>query len=165
MNPGSIEGIYSQIILPEYRANKDPRLLEYWDMVIRRETEKVANKKLDVEQRDWTQVKKPRLQWSRSQDVLLLGQRNKAILEMFSLVKNFPGHPEAPNWISQLEVVLVPPAVTETPAEALPPPLIPGVPRVAPPAAVPSAVPGVVPARPAPPATRPVVPTAGVPPR
>jgi hypothetical protein len=163
LGPGNIDGIYNSIILPEYRANKDPRLMDYWDMVLKRETERAAEKKLDVEQRDWAQVKKPKLQWARTQDVLLLGYRNKAIGEMFNLVKAFPNHPEAVNWISQLEVVLTPPAASFAPSETPAPALIPGVPQVSAPspvpAAVPANVPGVAPVRPPvpPTTTRPIV--------
>jgi hypothetical protein len=106
--PGNLEGIYNAIILPEFRLTKDPRLLDYWEVFIKREGEKAAEHKLDVDQRDWSQVKLPSLRWSRAQDVLLLGYRNRAILEMFNLVKSFPQHPEVPSWISQLEGVLVP---------------------------------------------------------
>jgi hypothetical protein len=138
--PGNVDGIYNAIILPEYRATKDARLLEYWDMVLKRETEKAAEKKLDVEQRDWTQIKRPSILWGRSQDVLLLGYKNRAIGEMFNLVKTFPQHPEAQNWISHIETLLLggltPPAPS-APAPGLATPT-PGV--VPAPVAVPSAV-------------------------
>ncbi len=106
--PGNFDGIYNAIILPEFRATKDQRLLDYWEVFIKRESDKAADHKLDVDQRDWSQVKLPSLRWSRAQDVLLLGYRNRAIIEMFNLVKSFPQHPEVPNWIGQLEGVLVP---------------------------------------------------------
>ncbi|MGB8168672.1 MAG: hypothetical protein WCF18_14340, partial [Chthoniobacteraceae bacterium] len=34
MTPGDLEGIHQTLILPEYRAAKDPRILDYWDRVI-----------------------------------------------------------------------------------------------------------------------------------
>lgn len=108
--PGNLDGIYNAIILPEFRAAKDPRLLEYWDLIIKRETERAAARKLDVEQRDWSQVRFPSLRWARAQDVLILGYRNRAIGEMFTLVKSFPQHPEAANWIGQIEALITPPA-------------------------------------------------------
>lgn len=141
--PGNVDGIYTSIILPEFRAMKDPRLLDYWDMHLKRETEKAAERKLDVDQRDWTTVKRPSILWARSQDVLLLGYKNRAIGEMFNIVKAFPQHPEAPGWIAQIEAAILPAgappvtAPTGTPAAA-----IPG--SVAPPVAVPPAT-GTVP--------------------
>ncbi len=117
--PGNIEGIYGSIILPEFRASKDPRLLEYWDLRIKLETERVTEAKLDVEQRDWAQIKRPNLLWSRAQDVLLLGQKNRAITEMFNLVKTHPQHPNVTGWISAIEGILAAaaaPAVSPAPA-------------------------------------------------
>lgn len=114
--PGNVEGIYSQIILPEFRNTKDPRLLEYWDLRIKQETERAAEKKLDVEQRDWLQIRRPSLLWSRAQDVMLLGQVNRAIGEMFNILKSNPQHPNASSWISTLEGFAAPAAVPATPA-------------------------------------------------
>ena len=129
--PGNVEGIFQSIILPEFRAAKDPRLLEYWDLRIKQETERAAERKLDIEQRDWTQIKRPSLLWSRAQDVMLLGQKNRALGEMFNLVKTFPQHPSAPSWIARIESALLPgaapaatPPVAPAPAAStLPPPV------------------------------------------
>lgn len=122
--PGNVDGIFGQIILPEFRATKDPRLLEYWDVRLKQETERAAEKKLDVDQRDWTQVRRPGLLWTRAQDVMLLGQKNRAIGEMFNLVKTFPQHPNVHGWISAIEAAIAPP-ISTTPA--LPPvPATPG---------------------------------------
>ena len=131
---GNVDGIYNSVILPEYRASKDPRLLEYWDMVLKRETDRAAQRKLDVEQRDWTQVKRPSILWNRAQDVLLLGQKNRALGEMFNLIKTFPQHPDAGNWLTHLEGLVAP-----QPAAAAPAPAANPTGAVTPPAAVPSA--------------------------
>jgi hypothetical protein len=107
MTPGNVDGIYGSIILPEFRATKDPRLLEFWDMKIKLETEKASEKKLDVEQRDWLQVRRPGLQWGRTQDMIVLGLKNRAIAEMVSILKANPQHPSVPNWISAIEGALL----------------------------------------------------------
>jgi hypothetical protein len=147
LGAGNVDGIYNSVILPEYRASKDPRLIEYWDMVLRREADRVAKRKLDVESRDWNTLKKPSILWNRAQDVLALGQRNRAIGEMFNVIKSNPQHPEAKQWIAQLETVLVPPAVpAAAPATPAAAPGTPAVPAVPAPAPIPSATtPGAVP--------------------
>lgn len=141
--PGNVDGIYNAIILPEFRAMKDPRLLEYWDLKIKTESERAAEKKLDVEQRDWTQVTLPNLQWARAQDVMLLGQKNRAIGEMFRLVKSFPQHPSTASWISSLEGLIL--AATAPAAVATIPPAAPAggvvAPVPVPPATAPAAAP------------------------
>lgn len=110
MVPENVTGIFNAIILPEFRASKDPRLLEYWDMVLKGGADGIYPGMPDFEERRWTQVRRPSLLWSRSQDVVLLGQRNRAITEMFNLVKTYPQHPEAAGWMGQLEGYLNPSA-------------------------------------------------------
>jgi hypothetical protein len=160
--PGNVDGIYNNIILPEYRATKDPRLLEYWDMILKRETDRAAEKKLDVDQRDWAQIKRPSILWGRAQDVYLLGQRNRAVGDMFNIVKTFPQHPEAPGWITQIESMLMSASAPAPAASTVPTvpaaTVAPG--SVPPPVPVPSATAVPVPTAiivPTPPATGPAV--------
>jgi len=143
--PGNLDGIYNGIILPEFRANKDPRLLEYWDMEMRKGQQRIDPGMADYDERQWTQVRLPRLQWSRAQDVFLIGQRNRAVTEMFTLIKAQPQHPDAAAWITQLESLLAPASAAHpAPGRAVPPPV------AVPTATVPSAT--IVPS--APPAAR-----------
>jgi hypothetical protein len=108
MQPGNVTGIFNAVILPEFRATKDPRLLEYWEMEIKRAQEAASKKKLDVDQRDWLQVRRPSLLWRRAKDMELLGLRNRALSEMFSLVKAYPEHPDFASWTEALDAVLNP---------------------------------------------------------
>ena len=151
MIPGNLDGIYQSIILPYFRATKDVRLLEYWDLAIKREADSAAERRLDIEQREWTQVKRPALLWARSQDVLLLGLRNRAISEMFNVLKTFPHHPEAKTWVTQLEDTIKTPASTASPLT--PAPITPPAPRAGvPPPSAPLPAATIVPAPPKTPA-------------
>ena len=132
--PGNVNGIYNAIILPEFRATKDPRLLEYWDMMIRKEQEGIYAGMPDFEERQWSQVKRPAMLWSRAQDLLLIGQRNRAVTEMYNLIKAFPQHPDSAGWIAQLEGLIASP-VQATPSAAT----ILNSGTVAPPATIPPA--------------------------
>ncbi len=139
--PGNVNGIYTTIILPEFRAAKDPRILDYWDMVIRKGQENIYAGMPDYEEKQWSQVKRPSLLWARAQDTLVIGLRNRAITEMFNLIKAFPQHPEAAGWISQLEqLVSASPAAaaagtqprgTVAPPATVPPATSPGNPPTA----------------------------------
>lgn len=120
MNAGNVDGIYNQIILPELRASRDPRILEYWDMRLKRETEAATRSKLAFDLEKFNQVRRPDLLWSRAKDVLLIGQRNRALGEMFNLVKTFPNHPHADEWVASIEQTLAPPAA-DTPLAPPPP--------------------------------------------
>ena len=129
--PGSITGIYNAIILPEFRESRDPRLMDYWDMMLRKGQESLYAGMPAFEERQWTQVNKPLMQWSRAQDLLLIGLKNRAVTEMYNLIKAHPLHPESAHWISQLEQIVAPaPSLDPTS-------LVPG--SVAPPAAIPAA--------------------------
>ena len=91
--------------------------------MIKKEQENIYAGMPDFEERQWSQVKRPAMLWARCQDMLLLGQRNRALTEMFNLIKAFPQHPEAASWISQLEQAITPPSAATIQNNAfLPPP-------------------------------------------
>jgi hypothetical protein len=112
-SPGNVEGIFQQIILPELRVAKDPRVIEYWEVKLRREADAVSKSKLHFEIDRFNEIRRPELLWSRAEDLALIGQPNRAATEMLTLIKNYPVHPNGPQWIAQLEELLMPkPAVT-----------------------------------------------------
>ena len=119
MVPGNVDGIFQKIILPELRAQHDPRLLEYWDMKVKREGEAAARSRLAFDLDRFNQIRRPELLWNRAEDELALGQRGKAINDMFNVIKANPTHPNASAWVSKLETVIAPPtAPASTPAGA-----------------------------------------------
>jgi hypothetical protein len=106
--PGNFDGIYQNILLPEMRALKDVRIIEYWDNKIKREGEAATRSQKTFEIDKFNQVRRPSLIWSRNQDLAAVGQRNRAIADMFAQIKAFPNHPEASAWIMELEQMLAP---------------------------------------------------------
>jgi len=114
-SPGSVDGIFQKIILPELRAEKDPRIVEYWDMKLKQEAEAATKAKLSFEADKFNQVRRPTLLWSRAQDVLIIGQRNRALADMFKIIQTYPTHPDAATWMSALEQLLAPPAAAPAP--------------------------------------------------
>jgi hypothetical protein len=107
--PGNLDGIYTQIILPEMRAERDPRIVDYWDYKLKQEGEAAVKTKLAFDLDKFTTLRRPTLLWSRAEDMLAVGQKNRGIGEMFTLIRTFPQHPEAAGWITELEGVLAPP--------------------------------------------------------
>ena len=114
MTPGDLEGIHQAIILPEYRSTKDQRILDYWERVLRRESEAVARRKVDYEEKRFATVRRPELVWARAEDLYQIGLKNRAITEMVAVLRTNPLHPRAEGWISQLEAML--PAGAKAPA-------------------------------------------------
>ncbi len=106
MSPGNMDGIYQKTIQPELRKQKDPRIVEYWDSKIQREASQATKSSLAFDAGKFDQVRKPSLLWNRAEDVLSIGQKNRAATDMFALVKGYPTHPEAAKWVARLEEVL-----------------------------------------------------------
>ncbi len=120
-SPGNVDGIYQKTILPQMRKNKDARIIQYWDGRITRESKRVSEGKVAFNIEQFNLVQKPTLLWQRAEDLLAIGQRNRAINEMFSIIKNFPDHPDTPTRIASLEKTLTPepaPATAQAPTTA-----------------------------------------------
>jgi hypothetical protein len=145
MVPGNYDGIYASIVLPELRQQKDVRILEYWDGKLKREADAATKSKLTFEVDKFNTIRRPTLWWNRTQELVHLGQKNRAITEMYNLIKGFPLHPEADTWIAALETLVAPPApvppdsaipgatpvppTTATPTSPAPTVAVPGAPR------------------------------------
>ncbi len=120
MSAGNVDGIYSTIVLPVFREQKDPRILEYWDLKLRLGAEEATRNKLDFEAGKFNVETRPQLLWQRAQDMAAIGQKNRAMSEMFTLVKTYPAHPNAAAWLASLEQQLAQ-ALTPAPAPVIPP--------------------------------------------
>jgi hypothetical protein len=120
LNPGNLDGIYTKIILPELRGLKDQRVFEYWDMKLKREADKASQSKLAFEIEKFNTMRRPVLLWGRALEFVNLGMKNRAATEMFGLIKAYPTHPDADEWLNTLEQLLAPPpaAPAATPASA-----------------------------------------------
>ncbi|MEI6561373.1 MAG: hypothetical protein WCO68_04720 [Verrucomicrobiota bacterium] len=119
-SPGNVDGMYQKTLLPYFRQNKDPRVIAYWDDKIQQEAQKASSSVLAFKIEQFNKVTRPQLYWKRAQDILTINQRNRAMGEMISLIRNYPDHPDLNNWISTLEGMLAPPAAA-TPAPSATP--------------------------------------------
>ncbi len=118
--PGNIDGMWQKVILPEMRAQKDPRILDYWGNKLDAESSAAtrSGRTFDVER--FNTIRRPSLMWQRAQDLLAIGQKNAAVNVMFALIKENPAHPEEASWVAALEGILKPPA--PEPASVVPAP-------------------------------------------
>jgi len=115
MSPGKADQIAAKFLLPLWRKGKSPALLGYWDGKIAKESMAAGTAKLDFEERNFASVRKPDLLWQRAQEYLVLEQPNRAISEMFALIKVYPNHPNVTQWIDTLRKTLSPAATPVAP--------------------------------------------------
>ena len=118
--PGNIDGIYTNIILPELRLAHDPSALEYWDLKYNREADAATRTQLAFDLEKFTSLRRPVLMWSRAEEMLLIGYKNRALREMLSVIRGNPLHPDAVTWIARLDQLLAPPAEDAAPAAPAP---------------------------------------------
>jgi hypothetical protein len=113
-SPGNVDQIYQKFLLPYMRKNRDPRLIQYWDQKISDETAAASSATAAFSTDRFNQTRRPQLLWSRAEDLIVINQRNQALSEMYTIVKNFPTHPDAAKWIDELQGLLTAPAVSAT---------------------------------------------------
>lgn len=114
--PGNYDGIYERTILPVMRSKKDTRIVEYWDLRIQREEKRAEENKLAFGKDQFSQVERPALLWKRAKDLIAVGLKNRAMNDMFAVIRAHPEHKEASQWISELQKLAAPPAPAATPA-------------------------------------------------
>jgi hypothetical protein len=155
-NPGNFDGIWEKVVLPEMRDERDPHLLDYWDMMLQKKADEANRSRLAFDVDKYNSIVVPALLWGKFGDMIIVGQKNQAYANMLSLIKKYPTHPDAKGWVSQFEELLAPPkpAAAAAPASASEPtapvaaPVAPGLAPVAPgaaPVGPDSAPPGLVP--------------------
>lgn len=118
MQPGDVDGIYSAIILPEFRKNRDARVLEYWDLKIKLEGEAVKLKPA-FDQEKFAKERRGELLWHRGKEFNEIGLHNRCINELFQVLRSFPQHPQFRGWVTELQGIISPAAapVAGAPAE------------------------------------------------
>ena len=102
-SPGHVDGIYQNTLLPYYRQNKDQKAVTYWDDKIQAESLRATNSRLTFRIEQFNNVRRPLLQWSRAEEEIAIGQRNRGMGEMLELIKTSPRHPDVADWIKKLE--------------------------------------------------------------
>jgi hypothetical protein len=105
-SPGDIDGIYQSTLLPYYRQSKDPRAVAYWDQKLQIDTQKASATNSAFQIDLFNRVKRPQLLWNRAKDEIAIGLKNKGIADMADIIRAYPDHQDAADWITQLEAML-----------------------------------------------------------
>jgi len=115
LTPGNYDGIFKNVVLPEFRAEKDQRVFEYWDIKMKKESDLAYKTRLKFEIDKYETLRKPTLLWNKAQEYVNIGLKNHGMSEMYNILKAYPTHPDADDWVAKLESMLLPPVPAATP--------------------------------------------------
>ena len=107
--PANIEAIGNKVIFPELIKNKDARVIQYLDKRLKQENDIAMASRDAITINNFNHVKKPEILWQRAETLLLVGQRNQALLEMRQVVANWPQHPKREEWLNALQSAITNP--------------------------------------------------------
>jgi len=109
---GDVGGILEKNIRPILRDAKDPRLLQTWDLEMKMQADAITSGRLAHQADVFNAVTRQRLIFQRAQDMIILGQPNRALGEMLGLVRSYPEHPDFPQWMAKIREQINRPAAT-----------------------------------------------------
>lgn len=106
LKPGDISGILDKDVRSVFRKAKDPRLIETWEYEMQVKADRVTATRLDHDAADFNTVTRPQMQFSRANDMILIGQKNRGIAEIYSMIKTYPTHADFSQWVQRLRELL-----------------------------------------------------------
>jgi len=118
LTAGNLAGILEKNVRSQLREQKDPRLIDTWDMEMKLLADRATSGRLEFVAADFNTVTRPKLIFSRANDMILIGQKNRGVSDIYALVKSNPQHPDFSKWVSRLRELLKKPS--EAAAEATP---------------------------------------------
>ncbi|CAN5429908.1 hypothetical protein BH09VER1_BH09VER1_30480 [soil metagenome] len=121
LKPGDISGILDKDVRSVFRKSRDPRLIETWEYEMKVKADRVTATRLDHDATDFNTVTRPQMQFNRANDMILIGQKNRGIAEIYSMIKTYPTHADFSQWVQRLRELLktsapAPAAAAESPA-------------------------------------------------
>jgi len=104
--PGDVGGILEKNVRSILREKKDPMLLQTWDVQLKVEADRITEGRLQHEIDKFNNVTRPKLLFKRAQDMVIVGQPNRAAGEMVALLRANPTHPDFSSWLSTVRGLL-----------------------------------------------------------
>ncbi len=106
LKPGDLSGILDKDVRSVFRKAKDPRIIETWEYEMKVKADRVTATRLDHAADDFNTVTRPQMQFSRANDMILIGQKNRGIAEIYSMIKTYPTHADFGQWVQRLRELL-----------------------------------------------------------
>lgn len=113
--PGNVAGILDKNVRTILRKEKSPQLVQTWDLQMKVEADRVTEGRSEHQAEQFNTVARPRLLFSRAQDMILVGQPNRGLNEMIQIVRTYPVHPDFDKWIAAIRKVIKPPSEDTSP--------------------------------------------------
>ncbi len=114
-NPGNLSGILEKNVRTVFREEKSPKVIDTWDYEMQFEAARVTTGRLAHAADSFNTVNRPKMEFSRANDMILSGQKNRGTAEILTLVRTYPTHPDFGTWVARLKELLTPSAQTPTP--------------------------------------------------
>ncbi len=108
--PGDIVDMYDKVIVQAARDKKKEDMASLWDTGLNTEASFRRLRLADGEFTVWEATGYPNLRWQRAQDLAQNGSNPvTGMAEMLKVIKDYPNHPNSPDWIKQLRDMVTPP--------------------------------------------------------
>ncbi len=114
-NPGNLSGILEKNVRTILREEKSPKVIDTWDFEMKYEADRITTGRLAHAADSFNTVNRPKMQFSRANDLILIGQTNRGTSEILALVRTYPQHPDFGTWVARLKQLLAPPTPAPTP--------------------------------------------------
>lgn len=104
--PGDVRGILEKNVRAVLRERKDPELIPTWDLEMKIEAGRITTGRSDYQVDQFNSITRPAMLFKRAQDLILVGQPNKGLLEMVALVRSYPTHPDFSTWLARIRELI-----------------------------------------------------------
>lgn len=113
--PGDVAGILEKNVRPLMREMKDPQLIPTWDLQLKIEADRRTEARSEFQIEKFNSTTRPTLLFKRAQDMVLIGQPNRGVVEMVGVLRANPSHPDFGAWLAEVRRLLNPPQAQTSP--------------------------------------------------
>ena len=107
--PGDIIDMYDKVIIAAAREKKKDDMPTLWDTALNTEATLRRVRLADGDYSVWESSIYPNLRWQRATDLALTGPSPvNGMADMLKVIKDYPNHPNAPDWVKQLRTMVAP---------------------------------------------------------
>lgn len=107
-SPGDVAGILEKNVRSVLREKKDPQLIQTWDMQMKVEADRITSGRSIHQADEFNLITRPQLLFKRAQDMIIIGQPNRALIETITLVRTYPSHPDFEKWVGKIRESIKP---------------------------------------------------------